>query len=127
MNLLKKLCEDFRIRKMKEASEYCIVYITAPDKSVAENIAETLLRKRLIACANICDNVSSMYWWEGEIEKDKEVVIICKSLKDKLGSIEEEVKKMHPYTVPCIISFAMFKGNQDFLSWISAQLTEESN
>ena len=109
---------------MKEANKYCIVYITAPDKSVAENIAETLLRKRLIACANIFNDVSSMYWWEGEIEKDKEVVIICKSLQSKLCPIEEEVKKMHPYTVPCIISFEMHKGNQDFLSWISAQLTK---
>ncbi len=108
---------------MKEANEYCIVYITAPEESVAEKIAEELVRKRLIACANIYKDITSMYWWEGKIEKDREVVIICKSLQDKLGPIEEEVKKVHPYTVPCIISFEMLKGNQDFLRWIEDSLT----
>ncbi len=110
---------------MIPADKYCIAYITAPDKAIAERIAEELLKKRLIACANVYEGITSMYWWEGKIEKDKEVVLFCKTRKDRLEEIENQVRELHPYTVPCIISFELFEGNEDYLSWLSGELKEE--
>jgi len=58
---------------------YIIVLMTAKSKEEAEKIVNTLLEERLIACANIIDSVSSLFWWQGKIEKEKEVLAIMKS------------------------------------------------
>lgn len=35
------------------------------------------------------------------------------------SEIEKGIKKLHPYTVPEIISFKIHKGNKSYLDWIS--------
>ena len=52
-----------------------IVYITASSREEAEKISRVLLEERLIACANIFDPVTSLYWWKGEIRKDAEALL----------------------------------------------------
>ena len=55
------------------------IYITAGSNEEAGTIAKELVSKRLAACANIFENVRSLYWWEGKIQEDKEVVLIAKT------------------------------------------------
>ena len=34
-----------------------------------------------------------------------------------------EVKKLHSYSVPCVIFFDIKNGNKDFLKWIKQSVT----
>jgi uncharacterized protein involved in tolerance to divalent cations len=38
-----------------------LIYITAPDKSIATNIAKALIQEKLAACVNISAVMSSFY------------------------------------------------------------------
>lgn len=97
--------------------KYILVLITSPEKK-AKAIVEHLLRKKLIACGNIVKNVQSLYWWEGKICCDDEVLIILKTKKKFFKKIIKEVKTIHPYKVPEIISLNLYSGNKDYLNWI---------
>ena len=99
----------------------CLVYITNPNKEEARNVVRHLMDKKLIACANIYSGVNSLYFWQGKLADEEEVVAICKTTEDKYEEVKAEVKKMHSYTCPCIIKIPM-EANEDYANWLLDQL-----
>lgn len=95
-----------------------LVYITAPDRDEAVKIAETLVSKKLAACANILNGVNSVYHWKGKIEKSEESVVIVKTTSELLEELTSETLKIHSYECPCVASFEISGGNENFLRWI---------
>ena len=59
--------------------EFLWVYTTHKNKEDATKMANILLEEGLIACANIFDNATSIYKWEGEIVNDTETIMILKT------------------------------------------------
>jgi len=92
------------------------IYIPCPDKRTAKSVSRHLLRKRLIACANIFP-IHSMYWWKGKLMENAEHVIFAKSLEKRYADIVQEARKVHPYEVPLIAKFKI-KANEDYLKWL---------
>src|SRR5690606_9678360 len=74
-----------------------LVYVTAASVQEAEQIAEELVRERLAACANIIPGMTSIYHWKGELQRDKEVVVMLKSRAGRVAQISERVKQLHSY------------------------------
>ena len=97
------------------------VYITASDKSEALKIGRTLVEERLAACVNVIDNMTSVYWWEGQIENSAEVVLIAKTKRELVEPVISRVKELHSYSCPCIVSWPIRAGNPDYLSWIQEE------
>lgn len=95
-----------------------LLYITAPDKESALTLAHGLLGKSLIACANILDNMTSVYHWQGEIEESDEVVMLLKTVEANVSQIEQHIKTHHDYQTPCVLSLPVEKANEDFLKWV---------
>ena len=93
------------------------VYITARNLKQAEKIALHLLSMKLVACANIFP-IESMHRWKNKIEKSKEVVMLCKTTQSNVKKVISEVKKLHDYEIPCILSFDIKEGSKDFLAWV---------
>jgi periplasmic divalent cation tolerance protein len=100
---------------------YCVVFITTP-AGEGERIASLIVEKKLGACVNVVKDISSLYWWKGNIEKDSESLLVVKTSLEKLPQLTEEVKKVHPYTVPEIIALPIIGGNEDYLNWIDESL-----
>lgn len=92
------------------------VYITNPSQEKAKEIAKYLLGKDLIACANIFP-ISSLYWWKGKIADENEAVLVAKALDGKFEEIKNEVRKIHPYSVPCIIKIPV-EANEEYAKWV---------
>jgi len=99
-----------------------LVYMTAGSLEEARRIGEHLVKDRLAACINILDGMQSIYRWEGELQKDREVVMIAKTTRDRLPALVEAVKSRHSYDCPCIVSFAIDGGNPAFLEWIGSEV-----
>ena len=100
------------------------VYMTAGSPEEAQRIGEALVTARLAACVNIIDAMHSIYRWEGKLQKDREVVLIAKTTRDRLPDLIETVKTLHSYDCPCIVSFAIEGGHPAFLEWIGAEVHE---
>jgi len=97
------------------------VYITNPTKAVARRVAKQLLRKKLIACANIYPGVNSIYPWKGTIADEQEVILIAKTTNGLWGAVRKEVERVHPYTVPCVIKIAV-TANSGYAHWLTSEV-----
>ena len=59
-----------------------------------------------------------MYWWEGKVETDQELILMIKSRRDLLDQITERVKRDHEYDTPEVIAVPILGGSRDYLRWI---------
>jgi len=98
--------------------KYVVVLVTVPC-NISEKIIKFLLTKKLVACVNEIKNVNSFYWWGNKICTDKESLLIIKTKKELFKKLEQEIKKVHPYKVPEIISIEINNGNKKYLDWIN--------
>ena len=105
-----------------------LVYITTGSREEARTIGEELVKERLAACVNIIDGMESIYHWEGNIESDKECILIAKTTFSNIDRLTKRVKDLHSYDVPCVISFnlAEQEGNNEYLNWLSDSVSPPS-
>ena len=95
-----------------------IVFMTASSREEAEKIATTLVEKRLAACVQIISEIKSVYWWEGKICDENEVLFIAKTTARLFPELASEVKALHSYEVPEIVFVTIQDGLQDYMDWI---------
>ncbi|MGQ9531014.1 MAG: divalent-cation tolerance protein CutA [Candidatus Bathycorpusculaceae bacterium] len=103
-------------------SNHIIVIVTAPNKSEAEKIVQSMFNERLIACANIIGPVHSLFWWQGKIESAEEYMLLMKTNAGMFEKIAEKVKSLHSYEVPEIIAMPIVKGFKHYLEWLTKTL-----
>lgn len=109
---------------MKEG-DMILVYVTCESTIQAKKIGKHLMDKRLCACVNIFPNMQSFSFWppkRGEIEEAKEAVLIIKTLDSKYQAIENEIRKIHTYEVPCIFSIPVKSVSKKYFNWIKGEL-----
>jgi periplasmic divalent cation tolerance protein len=104
--------------KKENPSEIRWVYITAGSKEQARQIGKALVLERLAACANIFDQMNSIYFWDGKLQEDLEAVLIVKTTRKHLERVFERVKSLHSYDIPCMVSLPVKEGYELFLQWI---------
>lgn len=96
---------------------FSIIYITAGDMEEARRIGKKLIEERLAACVNIFP-ITSIFRWKDNIDEAQEFGVLVKTKTVKVKEIEQRVKEIHSYEVPCVISFKLDEGSPDFLRWI---------
>jgi uncharacterized protein involved in tolerance to divalent cations len=99
-----------------------LIYIPFPNSEVAQVICKKLLKKQLIACANIINNIDSMYLWNDEIQVESEVVAIIKTKTECLKKVTDLVMKNHPYEIPAIIKWDADSENKSYSNWLEQSL-----
>jgi periplasmic divalent cation tolerance protein len=97
-----------------------LVLTTTNSKTSATKIGKELIKTKLAACVNIIEKVTSIYKWENEIVEDNEFLLIIKTKKDLFKKVEEEIKELHPYTIPEIISIDISLGSKEYVQWINS-------
>ena len=102
---------------------FSIIYITAGSREEAKDIGRKLVEERLAACANIFP-IASIYRWKDNVEEADEFGIFVKTKTEKVKEIEQRVKELHSYEVPCVVSFRMYEGSEDYLRWIEESVEE---
>lgn len=96
-----------------------LVYITNKDEKEAKKIATYLLKKKLIACANMFP-IRALYTWKKKVRDEKEVVLIAKTQQSKFVTIKKEVEKIHSYETPCILKINALP-NAEFGKWVKEE------
>lgn len=95
-----------------------IIYCTVPDKRVAKEIAKQIVKHHLAACVSAVDRVESIFSWDGEIEKEKEVMLMIKTLRPNFENIKDLITDLHPYNVPEIIAVPIVDCSKEYLQWL---------
>jgi len=98
-------------------SDYKLFYMTCKNKVEANKIAYGLVKKDLVACANIIPNIKSYFKWNNKkINALKESILIGKTVKKNINKIILYVKKISSYDCPCIVFVDIENGNKEFLN-----------
>ena len=108
---------------MTQPTDFCIIYVTTPDVDMARRLAQSIVSRRLAACANIIPQMESLYWWEGKMEIGNECVLIFKTRRSLTSALTDAVKAEHTYKCPCVVELPIAGGSSDFLAWIDAETT----
>jgi len=100
-------------------TDYIQVITTTNSEEEARKIQRVLVEERAAACIQIIGPISSLYWWEGEIEEAGEWICLIKTRAEAYPKVEALIKRDHPYSVPEILAIPISAGNKDYLAWIS--------
>ena len=95
-----------------------IVFCTFPNIDEAKSIAPVLVENKLAACCTIFPPVRSYYTWESKIEENLEVLVMIKTSNKCYDPLEKQIKMLHSYSVPEIISVDINQGSKAYLDWI---------
>jgi periplasmic divalent cation tolerance protein len=100
------------------SADILIALCTCPDAALADHIAETLVGEGLAACVNALPGVSSVYRWQGEVQRDAEVLLLIKTTQARLSGLTDRVRQLHPYDLPEVIAIPVSGGLPDYLQWV---------
>ncbi len=105
--------------KIKEEDvSHVVVLVTVDKKDEALKISEAVVKEGLAACCNVVEGVSSIFTWEGDLDKAAECLMIIKTRADLFEKLKQKVEQLHPYDVPEIIAMPVVAGNKAYLEWI---------
>jgi periplasmic divalent cation tolerance protein len=103
---------------MNSDSSAIAVFITAPTKAEADQIAEMLVDTKLAACVQILPEIESVYRWQGAIERQKEVLLIAKTTAGCFADLETRVRAIHSYDTPEIVATPLTSGSPAYFEWL---------
>jgi periplasmic divalent cation tolerance protein len=95
-----------------------IAITTVGSSDEAKKLAEALVQEKLAACVNILPAVHSVYFWEGAIQKESEALLIIKTTKAKLKSLEGYLQRNHPYSVPEFVVIDPEHAGKKYAGWV---------
>ena len=109
---------------MPTDTDAIVVFMTAASREEAGQLADMLVNKRLAACVQILPEMESVYRWEGQVERQPEVLLIAKTLNSKFADLETAVRALHSYETPEIVAVPLTAGSDPYLKWLSACASE---
>jgi periplasmic divalent cation tolerance protein len=99
-----------------------VVFLTAPSGEEATRLADLLMNAHLASCVQILPEMESVYRWQGQIERQSEILLIVKTAAGKFAELEREVRALHSYETPEIVAVPIVAGSQPYLDWLSESL-----
>lgn len=104
-------------------AEVRIVLTTVGVYEKAEELARTLVERRLAACVNIIGPIQSIYRWQGKVESEQEYLLLIKTTADHSAELAAAFSELHPYELPERVEIDVAGGSAAYLTWIAEQVT----
>jgi periplasmic divalent cation tolerance protein len=101
-----------------EGTDAFAVLTTLPGDEQARALARAVVERRLAACANVFQPVTSIYWWEGKISEEPETMVVLKTTGPCLEALKQAVLELHPYEVPELVVISLDRVVEPYLHWL---------
>ncbi len=102
-------------------ADYLTVLTTTGSAEAAAALADSAVRARLAACAQVDGPVTSTYWWQGELERAEEWRVLYKTTAERYAELEAHIRAEHGYDLPEVIVCGIPDGSRPYLDWITEQ------
>jgi len=100
--------------------------MTAANRAEASTIAEMLVEERLAACVQILPESESVYRWQGEVKREKEILLLAKTVRSRFEELETKVRAIHSYEIPEIVAISVVDVSEPYLKWLLSTVKENS-
>ena len=104
-----------------EASGLVLALTTEANAERAQQLAEALLERHLVACVSI-HPVQSFYRWEEALEHSDEVQLLMKTSAQHLEAVRLAVSELHSYDTPEWLSWPV-TASPAYATWALAELS----
>jgi periplasmic divalent cation tolerance protein len=88
----------------------------------AERVAAALVDERLAACVNVVPGVMSVYRWRGAVERENELILVIKTLAERVDALKARLLELHPYELAEVVVIPIVGGHGAYLEWIAEQV-----
>lgn len=95
---------------------------TTDTQEDAENIASSLVERRLAACVQVNGPITSCYRWRGNVEREQEWQCLVKTTARAYERVEQAIRELHSYEEPEIIAMPITACSKGYLQWLSEEV-----
>jgi periplasmic divalent cation tolerance protein len=95
-----------------------IVLTTVPDQASGERLATELVEAGLAGCVQVLPAMTSVYVWEGQVQTEKEHLLLIKTLEERWDQLCEFISANHTYSVPEIVAVESYAVAESYRAWL---------
>jgi periplasmic divalent cation tolerance protein len=99
-------------------SDAIVVFMTSANADEARRIANELVERQLAACVQILPEIESVYRWHGEVQRDKEILLLAKTTAARFDDLERAVREIHSYDTPEIVAVPIAHVSEPYRAWL---------
>lgn len=92
---------------------------TVGSEEDAARIARHLVETKAAACVSIVAPVRSVYSWKGELQDDREWLLLMKTARSG-AELRDALRAVHPYEVPELLAFPASFADEAYARWVRA-------
>jgi periplasmic divalent cation tolerance protein len=107
-------------------TEARVVITTTETLQDAERLAAMLVERELAACVQILPSITSIYRWQGKVEKSAECLLLIKTTREAYPELETAIRENHSYQTPEIIALPVEAGSDGYLNWLKASIKRQA-
>jgi len=101
-----------------------LIMVTTGGRDDAERLGEALVVERLAACCSVIPTVHSFYYWDDQLQREHEALLLIKTLESLAGEVQDFVRSHHEYEVPEILQVPIEGGSSAYLNWLEKQVAK---
>jgi periplasmic divalent cation tolerance protein len=105
----------------RQDTDILIVTTTVAVRADAERLARGLLERRLAACVQLVEGLTSFYRWEGSVGQDAEVRVTIKTTVAKRAALLAYFDENHPYDLPQFVAWRA-EASARYGGWVSGEV-----
>ena len=109
---------------MIEASGLVLALTTEANAERAQQLAEALLERHLVAC--VIYPVQSFYRWEGSLQASHEVQLLMKTSAQHVDALRLAVSELHSYDTPEWLCWPV-TASPAYGAWAIAELSSDAS
>src|ERR1700720_3256730 len=98
--------------------------VTTGGRDDAERLGEALVVEHLAGCCSVVPTVHSVYFWDGQLKREHEALLLVKTVESRAQAVQEYVRTNHAYELPEIIQIGIDGGLPPYLEWLADQVAE---
>ena len=84
----------------------------------AEAMARYLVEQGLAACAQVGGPITSIYRWQGQVQRAMEWQCVIKTRAALYEQVAEAIRAHHPYDTPEILATPVARGSAAYIDWV---------
>lgn len=101
-------------------SDIALVHATFADAAEAERIGAAMVEVQLAACVNLLGPCTSIYRWQGAVERGEEHRALFKTTPELARELADAIAAQHSYDLPVIEIWPAAAGDA-VINWVRAE------
>jgi periplasmic divalent cation tolerance protein len=103
-----------------------LILVTTGGRDDAERLGESLVVEHLAASCSVVPTVHSFYYWEGQLKREHEALLMVKTTESRAAAVQEYISSHHDYALPEILQISVEGGSPAYLTWLEGQVVPQT-